>query len=87
MKRRNPYRKFQGQQDKIEKLEKSNSRFKRVFSEYEFMAEELWDLNNIESNIPDDFLDSILVQTSFLEKEIEQWLDVPDSNSKNIEKE
>jgi archaellum component FlaC len=40
MKRQNKYRKFQLQQKNIEALEKENSRFKRVYSEYENMSNE-----------------------------------------------
>ena len=71
-----PYRKFQPQQKKIEELEKSNSRFKRIYSEYELMSDELWDLESNESaeSVPDDFINAIKLQTSFLEEEIEDWL-------------
>ena len=75
MKRPNPYRKFQALQDKIEDLEQKNERFKRVYSEYEIMSEELWNLETSEGeSIPDDFINSIKVQTIFLEEEIEDWL-------------
>lgn len=71
-----PYRKFLPQQKKIEELEKSNSRFKRIYSEYELMSDELWDLESNESaeSVPDDFINAIKLQTSFLEEEIEDWL-------------
>ena len=71
-----PYRKFLPQQKKIEELEKSNSRFKRIYSEYELMSDELWDLESSESteSVPDDFINAIKLQTSFLEEEIEDWL-------------
>lgn len=79
-----PYRKFQGQQSKIENLEKSSSRFKRIYSEYENMSEELWNLENSEGDsVPDDFLNAIKLQTTYLEDEIEDWL--YDSDNKNIE--
>ena len=71
-----PYRKFLPQQKKIEELEKSSSRFKRIYSEYELMSDELWDMesNETEESIPDDFINAIKLQTSFLENEIEDWL-------------
>jgi uncharacterized protein YdcH (DUF465 family) len=53
-----PYRKFLPQQKKIEELEKSSSRFKRIYSEYETMSDELW---NLESN---ETTESILMTLS-----------------------
>lgn len=39
------------------------------------MSEDLWTLENSEtSDIPEDFLDAIKLQTSYLEDEIEDWL-------------
>ena len=39
------------------------------------MSDELWNLENTDiSNIPDDFLDAIKLQTSYLEEEIDDWL-------------
>ncbi len=71
-----PYRKFLPQQKKIEELEKSSSRFKRIYSEYELMSDELWNLESSESaeSIPDDFINAIKLQTTYLEDEIEDWL-------------
>ncbi|MFY1046833.1 hypothetical protein [Chryseobacterium sp. GP-SGM7] len=75
MKSQNKYRKFQLQQQNIEALEKENTRFKRVYSEYENMSDELWNLENSNSNpVPDDFINAMMVQTSYLEEEIEDWL-------------
>ncbi len=69
------YRKFTPQQKKIEELEETSPRFKRVFSEYEIMSQELWTLENTEiPNIPDDFIDAVKIQTEFLEDEIGDWL-------------
>jgi len=64
------------QQKKIEELEKSSSRFKRIYSEYETMSDELWDLESNETteSIPDDFINAIKLQTTYLEDEIEDWL-------------
>lgn len=71
-----PYRKFLPQQKKIEELEKSSSRFRRIYSEYELMSDELWDLESSETteSIPDDFINAIKLQTSYLEDEIQDWL-------------
>jgi uncharacterized protein YdcH (DUF465 family) len=75
MKSQNKYRKFQLQQQNIEALEKENTRFKRVYSEYENMSDELWNLENKEGDpIPDDFINAMVMQTSYLEEEIEDWL-------------
>lgn len=63
------------QQQKIEQLEKTNSRFRRVYSEYNTMSEELWDLENSkEISVTDDLLNSIQLQASYLEDEIDDWL-------------
>ena len=63
------------QQQKIEQLEKTNSRFKRVYSEYTTMSKELWDYENSEEiSVTDDFLNSIKLQTDYLEEEIQHWL-------------
>ncbi|WP_288245106.1 hypothetical protein [uncultured Chryseobacterium sp.] len=75
MKSQNKYRKFQFQQKNIEALERENSRFKRVYSEYENMSEELWNLENSDDKpVPDDFINAMILQTSYLEDEIEDWL-------------
>ncbi|MDO5616730.1 MAG: hypothetical protein Q4G16_11100 [Cruoricaptor ignavus] len=75
MKTTTRYTKFQPQQTIIAELEKNNPRFKRIFSEYETMSEELWNLETAEGPpIPDDFINAIKLQTSYLEDEIEDWL-------------
>ena len=75
MKTNRPYRKFKPLQKKIEQLEKTNARFKRIYDEYETMTEELWTLENSEEiSVTDDFLNSIKLQTSYLEDEIQDWL-------------
>jgi len=75
MKSQNKYRKFQLQQKNIEALERENSRFKRVYSEYENMTDELWNLENSTNDpVPDDFINAIMLQSSYLEDEIEDWL-------------
>lgn len=69
------YRKFTPQQKKIEELEKNSPRFKRVYTEYEIMSDELWNLENTDvTNIPDAFIDAIKLQTEYLEEEIGDWL-------------
>ncbi|RNA60541.1 hypothetical protein D1631_00620 [Chryseobacterium nematophagum] len=75
MKHQSKYGKFQLQLKNIETLEKENSRFKRIYSEYENMSHELWNIENSkEESIPDDFINAILLQASYLEDEIEDWL-------------
>lgn len=70
-----PYRKFLPQQKKIESLEQSSPRFKRIYSEYKTMTDELWELeSSSEESVPDDFINAIKLQTSYLEDEIEDWL-------------
>lgn len=75
MKKRPNYRKFQPQLQRIEELEKNNSTFKRIYSEYELMSDELWEIENDEKNaVPDDFINAIQLQTEYLEEEINNWL-------------
>lgn len=75
MKTQNKYRKFQLQQHNIEALEKENTRFRRVYSEYENMSDELWNLENSKDTpVPDDFINAMVEQTTYLEEEIEDWL-------------
>lgn len=70
-----PYRKFTPLKKKIEDLEKNSPRFKRIFSEYELMSDELYTMETSEtSNVPDDFIDAVKLQTEFLEEEIDGWL-------------
>lgn len=71
-----PYRKFLPQQKKIEELEKSSARFRRIYSEYELMSDELWNLESSDNteSIPDDFINAIKLQTTYLEDEIQDWL-------------
>ncbi len=63
------------QQKRIEELERTNARFKRIYDEYETMSEELWNLESSgEIPVTDDFINSVKLQTSYLEDEIEDWL-------------
>ncbi|WP_292010090.1 hypothetical protein [Chryseobacterium sp.] len=84
MKHQNKYRKFQLQQKNIEALERENSRFKRIYSEYENMSNELWSLENSSGEPqPDDFINAIILQKTYLEDEIEDWL-IQFNNKKKI---
>ena len=75
MKASRPYRKFNPLEKKIEDLEKNSPVFKRIFSEYELMSDELYTMETSEgSNFPDDFIDAVKLQTEFLEEEIDGWL-------------
>lgn len=74
MKTRNAYRKFPGMEQKIFALEARNSRFQRIFSEYENISDDLWELQNSENSVPDDFVKSFEMQQQWLEEEIEDWL-------------
>lgn len=75
MKSQNKYRKFQLQQKNIEVLEKENTRFKRVYSEYENVSDDLWNLENSNGDpVPDDFINAMVMQATYLEEEIEDWL-------------
>ena len=75
MNAKNSYRKFQKEHQKIKDLEKSNARFRRVFTEYETMSDDLWQIESSDDPaIPDDYLDSIRIQQSFLEDEVQNWL-------------
>jgi len=39
------------------------------------MSEELWNLENSNNEpVPDDFINAMILQTSYLEDEIEDWL-------------
>ncbi|MDH6252217.1 uncharacterized protein YdcH (DUF465 family) [Chryseobacterium sp. H1D6B] len=85
MKPQNKYRKFQLQQKNIEALEKENSRFKRVYSEYENMSDELWNLENSKGEpVPDDFINAMELQASYLEDEIKDWLTQFDEKKTDI---
>ena len=75
MKPLRPYRKFMPQQKIIEELEKNSPRFKRVYTEYELMSDQLYNLETTDTkNIPDDFIEAIKTQKEYLEDEIGDWL-------------
>jgi len=85
MKTQRPFRKFSPQKQKIEELEKNSPRFKRIYSEYELMATELFNLENCEpNNTSDDFINAVKLQTEYLEDEIGDWLlDKPETVKKH----
>ncbi|MCT4174332.1 hypothetical protein HZP56_15260 [Elizabethkingia anophelis] len=68
--------KFMKYQDKIRELEDQSPRFKQVFAEYEIFSRELWNLETSDGGepVPDDFLDALHLQMSYLEDEIKDWL-------------
>lgn len=69
------YRKIKFEQKKIEELEKSNPRFKRILDEYETMSDELYNLETGDAiDVPDDFINAIKLQTEYLRDEIDDWL-------------
>lgn len=70
-----PTSKFLPKVEKIEELQRDYPRFKRIYSEYQLMTEELWILEMEESSsVPDDFINAVKLQASYLEDEIEDWL-------------
>lgn len=78
-----PYRRFQPELKKIAQLEESSPRFRRIYSEYETLTDELYNLETSESSsVPDDFINAVKLQASYLEDEIEDWL-FPDGIAEN----
>ena len=79
MKTPRSYRKFQFQQDKIRNLEEKNPRFKRIYTEFENLSDEIWDIETGDrDSVPDDFMMALQLQTNFLEDEIDNWLSLKD---------
>ena len=75
MKTPRSYRKFQFQQDKIRNLEEKSPRFKRIYTEFENLSDEIWDIETGDrDSVPDDFMMALQLQTNFLEDEIDNWL-------------
>ena len=73
------YRKFQFQQDKIRNLEEKSPRFKRIYTEFENLSDEIWDIETGDrDSVPDDFMMALQLQTNFLEDEIDNWLGLKD---------
>ena len=79
MKTPRSYRKFQFQQDKIRNLEENSPRFKRIYTEFENLSDEIWDIETGDrDSVPDDFMMALQLQTNFLEDEIDNWLSLKD---------
>ncbi|MBP8085309.1 MAG: hypothetical protein KAY28_04080 [Cloacibacterium sp.] len=79
MKTPRSYRKFQFQQDKIRNLEEKSPRFKRIYTEFENLSDEIWDIETGDrDSVPDDFMMALQLQTNFLEDEIDNWLGLKD---------
>lgn len=79
MKTPRTYRKFQFQQDKIRNLEEKSPRFKRIYTEFENLSDEIWDIETGDrDSVPDDFMMALQLQTNFLEDEIDNWLSLKD---------
>ena len=79
MKTPRSYRKFQFQKDKIRNLEEKSPRFKRIYTEFENLSDEIWDIETGDrDSVPDDFMMALQLQTNFLEDEIDNWLSLKD---------
>ena len=79
MKTPRSYRKFQFQQDKIRNLEEKSPRFKRIYTEFENLSDDIWDIETGDrDSVPDDFMMALQLQTNFLEDEIDNWLGLKD---------
>ena len=75
MKLNKRYRTPSFQKRKIEDLEESLIRFKRMYVEYEQVSDELKTAETSEEvSMPDDFIDAIKIQKDFLQNEIYNWL-------------
>lgn len=68
--------KFRLHQDKINTLRAHYPRFERIYTEYEMMEQQFSLLENSDDTLalPDDFINAIALQISYLEDEIEDWL-------------
>jgi len=59
-----------------------NPRFKRIYSEFENLSDEIWDIETGDrASVPDDFMFALKLQTHYLEDEIDHWLDLKDEES------
>ena len=73
-------KKFQAHQEKVQHLLEKNSRFKRIYDEYDHLSDNLYELeNNEDVKATDDYLNYIETQTDFLEAEIVEILLQPAS--------
>lgn len=69
------HNKFANEGEHINALLQNSDRFRRIYSEYDMMTEELWVLENSDCPcVTDEFLNVIREQTSYLEDEISDWL-------------
>ncbi|WP_027376777.1 hypothetical protein [Kaistella palustris] len=72
---RKPFRKFSPKQKEIEELEKKCPKFKRIYSEYELINDELWTVQTDSAHsIPDDFVEAMKIQSDYLEHAIDDLL-------------
>ena len=79
MKTPRSYRKFQFQQDKIRNLEEKSPRFKRIYTEFENLSDEIWDIETGDrDSVPEKKKIELKLQTNFLEDEIDNWLGLKD---------
>ena len=75
MNTQNPCKKFDSQREKIQTLLLENSRFKRIYEEYDYLSDNLWDLEQREDiSITDEFINYIKLETNYLENEISNLL-------------
>ena len=75
MKSQNPYKKFDTSQEEVQTLLVENSRFKRMYEEYDHLSDHLWNLEQAEGEtITDDFLNYMKQQTTYLEDELRDFL-------------
>ncbi len=82
MKTPRSYRKFQFQQDKIKNLEEKSPRFKRIYTEFENLSDEIWDIETGDKDsVTDDFMLALHLQTNILEDEIDNWLSLKDDEN------
>ncbi|AQX04867.1 hypothetical protein KRE40_15950 [Elizabethkingia meningoseptica] len=78
--------KFLKYQDKIHELQDKSPRFKQVFAEYEIFSTELWNLETSDGgdSIPDDFIEALQLQMSYLEDEIKDWLQYKEDSDTEV---
>lgn len=70
-----PCSKFQDCKEKIREMEEHNPRFRRVYSEFNAIVEEIRQMKrDSEDSVPDDFWWALETQKALLEEEIEHWL-------------
>ena len=75
MNTQNPCKKFDSQLEKIQILLLENSRFKRIYEEYDHLSDNLWDLEQTEDvSVTDEFINYIKLETNYLENEISNLL-------------